>query len=171
MFCDATLEIQDLFTELLWFARHFCQPLSKHTEISAPKELTFWCVVLVAQPCPTLCNPMDCSLPGSSVHEIFQARILEWVAIFVNYIRTETKAEIRGRVSEYGRLDVKTPLWRWAGAEHWSGPHRRSGIIGAGRRCALRRGGAMSERRAVAVQWPAVEGRGETVHWMEVTVK
>jgi len=35
----------------------------------------------VAQSCPTLCNPMDCSLPGSSVHEIFQARILEWVAI------------------------------------------------------------------------------------------
>ena len=31
--------------------------------------------------CPTLCNPMDCSPPGSSVHEIFQARILEWVAI------------------------------------------------------------------------------------------
>ena len=29
----------------------------------------------------TLCNPMDCSLPGSSVHEILQARILEWVAI------------------------------------------------------------------------------------------
>ena len=33
------------------------------------------------QSCPTLCDPMDCSLPGSSVHEIFQARILEWVAI------------------------------------------------------------------------------------------
>ena len=31
--------------------------------------------------CPTLCNPMDCSPPGSSVHEILQARILEWVAI------------------------------------------------------------------------------------------
>ena len=31
--------------------------------------------------CPTLCNPMDCSLPGSSVHEIIQAIILEWVAI------------------------------------------------------------------------------------------
>ena len=28
-----------------------------------------------------LCNPMDCSLPGSSIHRIFQARILEWVAI------------------------------------------------------------------------------------------
>ena len=35
----------------------------------------------VVQLCPTLCNPMDCSLPGSSVHGIFQARILEWVAI------------------------------------------------------------------------------------------
>ena len=35
----------------------------------------------VAQSCPTLCNPMDCSLQGSSVHGIFQARILEWGAI------------------------------------------------------------------------------------------
>ena len=35
----------------------------------------------VAQSCPTLCDPMDCSPPGSSVHGIFQARILEWVAI------------------------------------------------------------------------------------------
>ena len=31
--------------------------------------------------CPTLCDPMDCSLPGSSVHRIFQARVLEWVVI------------------------------------------------------------------------------------------
>ena len=37
--------------------------------------------VLVAQSCPTLWNPTDCSLPGSSVHGILQARILEWVAI------------------------------------------------------------------------------------------
>ena len=37
--------------------------------------------VLVAQWCPTLCDPIDCSLPGSSVHGIFQARILEWIAI------------------------------------------------------------------------------------------
>ena len=35
----------------------------------------------VAQSHPTLCDPMDCSLPGSSVHGIFQARVLEWVAI------------------------------------------------------------------------------------------
>ena len=36
---------------------------------------------LVAQSCLTLCDPMDCSLLGSSVHGILQARILEWVAI------------------------------------------------------------------------------------------
>src|SRR5574340_213372 len=35
----------------------------------------------VAQSCPTLSDPMDCSLPGSCVHEIFQARVLEWGAI------------------------------------------------------------------------------------------
>ena len=33
------------------------------------------------QSCPTLCDPMDCSLPGSSVHGIFPARVLEWGAI------------------------------------------------------------------------------------------
>ena len=38
------------------------------------------CVCLVTQSCPTLCNPMDCSPPGSSVHEIFRARMMEWVA-------------------------------------------------------------------------------------------
>ena len=37
--------------------------------------------VLVAQSCPTLCNPIDCSLWGSSVHRILRAIILEWVAI------------------------------------------------------------------------------------------
>ena len=36
---------------------------------------------LVTKLCPTLYDPMDCSLPGSSVHGISQARILEWVAI------------------------------------------------------------------------------------------
>ena len=35
----------------------------------------------VAQSCPTLLDPMDCSLPGSSAYGIFQARVLEWAAI------------------------------------------------------------------------------------------
>ena len=39
------------------------------------------CACSVTQLCPTLCNPMDCSLPGSSVYGVFLERILEWVAI------------------------------------------------------------------------------------------
>ena len=47
----------------------------------------------VVQLCPTLCDPMECSLPGSSVHGIFQARVLEWAAIAfsgTNLRRAET---------------------------------------------------------------------------------
>ena len=41
----------------------------------------WWCVVVVrAQLCSTICDPMDCSPPGASVHGIIQARMLEWVA-------------------------------------------------------------------------------------------
>ena len=49
-----------------------------------PLPHDFCCIkedCVCAQPCLTLCDPMDCSLPGSSVHRILQARILEWVAI------------------------------------------------------------------------------------------
>ena len=42
----------------------------------------------VAQSCLTLSNPMDCSLPGSSIHGIFQARVLEWGAIAFSSIET-----------------------------------------------------------------------------------
>ena len=40
--------------------------------------------VKVSQSCPTLSDPVDCSLPGSSIHGIFQARVLEWVAIAIS---------------------------------------------------------------------------------------
>ena len=42
----------------------------------------------VAQSCPTLSDPMDCSPPGSSVHGIFQARVLKWGAIAFSDIKT-----------------------------------------------------------------------------------
>ena len=45
----------------------------------------------VTQLCLTLCNPMDCSLPGSFIHGIFQARILEWVAISFSNLTKEMK--------------------------------------------------------------------------------
>ena len=44
----------------------------------------------VAQSCPTLSDPMDCSLPGSSIHGIFQARVLEWGAIAFSAIKKNT---------------------------------------------------------------------------------
>ena len=40
----------------------------------------------VAPSCPTLSDPMDCSLPGSSIHGVFQARVLEWAAIAFSYV-------------------------------------------------------------------------------------
>ena len=48
----------------------------------------------VTQSCPTLCDPMDCSLPGSSVHGIFQARILEWVAISYSNVAAAAAAKL-----------------------------------------------------------------------------
>ena len=42
----------------------------------------------VTQLCLTLSDPMDCSLPGSSIHGIFQARVLEWVAVAFSILRT-----------------------------------------------------------------------------------
>ena len=47
------------------------------------------------QSCPTLCNPMDCSLPGFSVHGILQARTLEWVAIsLLQCMKVESESEV-----------------------------------------------------------------------------
>ena len=52
------------------------------SEVTETKEIyDSVCCCLVAKSCPTLCNPMDCSLPGFSIHGISQARILESVAI------------------------------------------------------------------------------------------
>ena len=51
----------------------------------------------VAQSCPTLCDPMDCSLSVSSVHGIFQARVLEWIAI--SFSRESSQRRNRTQVS------------------------------------------------------------------------
>ena len=54
-------------------------------------------VCLVAQSCPTLCNPVDCSPPGSSIRGILQARILQWVAMPVS--RGSSQSRDRTQVS------------------------------------------------------------------------
>ena len=68
----------------------------------------------VAQSCPTLCDPMDCSLPGFSVHGIFQARVLEWVVI--SFFRGSSRPRDRTQVScivdrcFYPRSHQRSPL-------------------------------------------------------------
>ena len=52
----------------------------RNLEVGAPLPSCV-CACIHTQLCPTLCNPMNCGPPGSSVHGIFQARILEWVVI------------------------------------------------------------------------------------------
>ena len=53
----------------------------------------------VTQPCLTLSDPMDCSLPGSFVHGVFQARVLEWVAIVFSDKEIYYLANIENMVS------------------------------------------------------------------------
>ena len=53
------------------------------------------CMLKSLQSCPTLCNPMDCSPPGSSVHRILQARILEWVAMLSSRGSSRPRDQIR----------------------------------------------------------------------------
>ena len=59
------------------------------------------CMCVCTQLCPTLCDPMDCNLPDSSVHGIFQARLLEWVAISssrgFSQLRDQTHVSYIGR--------------------------------------------------------------------------
>ena len=69
-----------------------------HTSVYKFSSISFICLCLslyllyiIAQSCLTLCDPMDCSLPSSSVHGIFQARILEWVAIYFSRRSSQTR--------------------------------------------------------------------------------
>ena len=48
----------------------------------------------VTQSCPTLSDPMDCSPPGSSVHGIFQARVLEWAATAGSLYNIQQKCDL-----------------------------------------------------------------------------
>ena len=55
--------------------------------------------VLVTQLCATLCDPMDCNPPGSSVHGILQGRILQWVAISFSRRSSQSRDQTRTWVS------------------------------------------------------------------------
>ena len=76
----------------------------------------------VTQSCPTLCDPMDCSPPGPSIHGIFQARVLKWVAIAFSVLITremQIKTTVRYHLT-LGRMAIikkstNNKCWRWCG--------------------------------------------------------
>ena len=84
----------------------------------------------VAQLCLTLCDPMDCSLPGSSIHGIFQGRVLEWVT--VSFSRGSSWPRDRTRVSVSCIAGGFLPIWatREVPPYPWGKPK-------TGRMCAL----------------------------------
>ena len=60
----------------------------------------------ITELCPTLSDPVDCSLPGSSIHGIFQARVLEWDAIAFSHIYVQLTLKQHGF-----ELQVSTQMW------------------------------------------------------------
>ena len=71
-----------------------CHFLLQHMKVKSESK--------VIQLCLTLCNPMDCSLPGSTIHGILQARVLEWGALaFLSYTQSD---QIRSAVQSYPTL-------------------------------------------------------------------
>ena len=105
-----------------------CHFLLQCTKVKSESEVT--------ESCPTLSDPMDCSLPGSSVHGIFQARVLEWGAIAFSVTDLEKsklfaqftfwKAEeglwlaswlLRSGQIKYGHLALRRWLWQVCGLE------------------------------------------------------
>ena len=90
----------------------------------------------VAQLCPTLCDPMDCSLPGSSVHGILQERILEWIAVPFSrgspqpkdWTRSRTLqvdsllSELPGKLNQWNKQDSNS-IWSNSLALYWGWKH------------------------------------------------
>ena len=70
----------------------------------------------VTQSCPTLCDPVDCSLPGSSVPGIFQATVLKWIAI--SFSRGSSQPRDQTRVPPPRVVDRRFPVWATRVGEH-----------------------------------------------------
>ena len=75
----------------------------------------------VAQSCLTLSDPMDCSLPGSTVHEIFQARVLEWGAIaWSSESQTPRTQGFSSLWNSLGSADLSNPIFQSRKYDHAS---------------------------------------------------
>ena len=79
--CKKIMTSRRLRQWLTFFSNKYFLRYANFFRYNAIAHLLYYIDIEVAQSCPSLWDPMDCSLPGSSLHGIFQARILEWVAI------------------------------------------------------------------------------------------
>ena len=78
------------------------------------------------QSCPTLCDPIDGSPPGSSVHGILQARILEWVAIFFSNawkwkVKVKSLSRVRLLATPWTAAHQAPPSMGFSRQEYWNG--------------------------------------------------
>ena len=80
-YCFLTcIQVSQEAGKVVWYSN-----FKRFSSLWSTQSKTLWSEF--AQSCPTLCDPMDCSLPDSSIHGIFQ--VLEWVAISVSWDRTQ----------------------------------------------------------------------------------
>ena len=98
---------------IVWNGTYFQMPLHWSLLVVLPRSSKS-CVY--AQLCPTLCDPLDCSPPGSSIHRISQARILEWVAI----------SSSRG---SFWPRDPTCASWVTGMLSHWENPAQSHPLI------------------------------------------
>ena len=121
----SSAQVQGLWWRLAWFylilskapwslARNrLSEAVYTHTHTHTHTHSCIYICCLVAQSCPTLCNSVDCSPPGSSVHGLLQARTLEWVAI--SFSRRSSCLRDWTRVSCIDRW----VLYHWAIKDAW----------------------------------------------------
>ena len=104
----------------------------------------------IAQSCPTLCNPMDCSQSGSSIDGIFQARILAWVAI--SFSRGSSRPRDRAQVSH-----IAGRLYRLSHQGILSSIPRRGRSPGEGNGCPLQHS-CLGDSMGKEAWWATVHG-------------
>ena len=114
------------FTEFCCFLSNLNMNLHRYIHLSPPSWTPFPSAAKLLQSCLTLCDPMDCSLPGSPVPGILQARTLEWVAIsFSNAWKWKVKVKSLSRVwllaTPWTAAYQALPSMGFSGQQYWSG--------------------------------------------------
>ena len=125
MFCEFLLQsrVNQLHVYIHPFFFGFPSHLSHHRILSRVPQLYSrfpWCCAKLLLSCLTLCNPIDCSPPASSVHGILQARILEWVAMPSSRRSSQPRDRTRvsyishtGRQVPYHQHHLGSPGYHW----------------------------------------------------------